>query len=66
MRRSGPPWEEAWEAFAGCAVIIGHDRWFFDRISMHVMAFERESHIEWFEGNFQDYERAGQHHSASR
>lgn len=48
--------EEALEDFAGCAVIISHDRWFLDRIATHILAFEGESHIEWFEGNFQDYE----------
>ncbi|MHB1206063.1 MAG: energy-dependent translational throttle protein EttA [Rhodospirillaceae bacterium] len=42
--------------FAGCAVIISHDRWFLDRIATHILAFEGESHVEWFEGNFQDYE----------
>ena len=48
--------EEALEDFAGCAVIISHDRWFLDRIATHILAFEGESHLEWFEGNFQDYE----------
>ena len=48
--------EEALEAFAGCAVIISHDRWFLDRIATHMLAFEDDSHVEWFEGNFQDYE----------
>jgi ATP-binding cassette ChvD family protein len=48
--------EEALEDFAGCAVIISHDRWFLDRIATHMLAFEGESHVEWFEGNFQDYE----------
>jgi energy-dependent translational throttle protein EttA len=48
--------EEALEGFAGCAVIISHDRWFLDRIATHILAFEGESHVEWFEGNFQDYE----------
>ena len=38
------------------AVIISHDRWFLDRIATHILAFEGESHVEWFEGNFQDYE----------
>ena len=42
--------------FAGCAVVISHDRWFLDRIATHIMAFEGDSHVEWFEGNFQDYE----------
>jgi ATP-binding cassette ChvD family protein len=49
--------EEALEDFAGCAVIISHDRWFLDRIATHILAFEGDSHIEWFEGNFQDYEK---------
>jgi len=48
--------EEALEDFAGCAVIISHDRWFLDRIATHILAFEDDSHVEWFEGNFQDYE----------
>jgi ATP-binding cassette ChvD family protein len=49
--------EEALEDFAGCAVIISHDRWFLDRVATHILAFEGESHVEWFEGNFQDYEK---------
>jgi energy-dependent translational throttle protein EttA len=49
--------EEALEDFAGCAVIISHDRWFLDRIATHMLAFEDDSHVEWFEGNFQDYEK---------
>ena len=49
--------EEAIEDFAGCAVIISHDRWFLDRIATHILAFEGDSHVEWFEGNFQDYEQ---------
>jgi energy-dependent translational throttle protein EttA len=48
--------EEALEEFAGCAVIISHDRWFLDRLATHILAFEGDSHVEWFEGNFQDYE----------
>jgi ATP-binding cassette ChvD family protein len=48
--------EEALEDFAGCAVIITHDRWFLDRTATHILAFEGDSHAEWFEGNFQDYE----------
>ena len=48
--------EEALEDYAGCAVIISHDRWFLDRIATHILAFEGDSHVEWFEGNFQDYE----------
>ena len=48
--------ESALEEFAGCAMIISHDRWFLDRIATHMMAFEGDSHVEWFEGNYQDYE----------
>jgi ATP-binding cassette ChvD family protein len=48
--------EDALEDFAGCAVIISHDRWFLDRIATHMVAFEGDSHVEWFEGNFEDYE----------
>jgi ATP-binding cassette ChvD family protein len=48
--------ELALEEFAGCAMIISHDRWFLDRIATHMLAFEGDSHVEWFEGNFQDYE----------
>ena len=48
--------EEALTDFAGCAVIISHDRWFLDRIATHMLAFEGDSHVEWFEGNFADYE----------
>jgi len=48
--------ESALEEFAGCAMIISHDRWFLDRIATHMLAFEGDSHVEWFEGNFQDYE----------
>ena len=48
--------EMALEEFAGCAMIISHDRWFLDRIATHMLAFEGDSHIEWFEGNYQDYE----------
>ena len=48
--------EEALEDFAGCAVIISHDRMFLDRLATHMLAFEGDSHVEWFEGNFQDYE----------
>ena len=44
--------EEALEDYAGCAVIISHDRWFLDRIATHILAFEGDSHVEWFEGNF--------------
>jgi ATP-binding cassette ChvD family protein len=49
--------EEALENFAGCAVIISHDRWFLDRIATHILSFEGDSHVEWFEGNFHDYEK---------
>ncbi len=48
--------EEALAEFAGCAVIISHDRWFLDRIATHILAFEGDSHVEWFEGNYDDYE----------
>ena len=48
--------ETALEEFAGCAMIISHDRWFLDRIATHMLAFEGDSHVEWFEGNYQDYE----------
>ena len=47
--------EEAIEDYAGCAVIISHDRWFLDRIATHILAFEGDSHVEWFEGSFSDY-----------
>jgi ATPase subunit of ABC transporter with duplicated ATPase domains len=43
-------------AFPGCAVVISHDRWFLDRIATHVLAFEGDSEVRWFEGNFSDYE----------
>ncbi|MGD0430366.1 MAG: energy-dependent translational throttle protein EttA [Acetobacteraceae bacterium] len=48
--------EEALTEFAGCVVIISHDRWFLDRLATHILAFEGDSHVEWFEGNFQAYE----------
>jgi len=48
--------EDALEAFPGCAVVITHDRWFLDRVATHVLAFEGESQVRWFEGNFTDYE----------
>lgn len=48
--------EEAIERFPGCAVIISHDRWFLDRLCTHILAFEGNSHVEWFEGNYEDYE----------
>ncbi|MDD2464958.1 MAG: energy-dependent translational throttle protein EttA [Desulfobulbus sp.] len=49
--------EEALESFAGCAVVISHDRWFLDRIATHIMAFEGNSEVVWFEGNYSDYEQ---------
>jgi ATP-binding cassette ChvD family protein len=49
--------EDGLVSFAGCAVIISHDRWFLDRIATHILAFEGDSHVEWFEGNFADYEQ---------
>ncbi len=49
--------EDALENFAGCAVIISHDRMFLDRLATHMLAFEGDSHVEWFEGNFEDYEQ---------
>ena len=48
--------EEALLNFAGCAIVISHDRWFLDRIATHILAFEGESRVTWFEGNYQDYE----------
>ncbi len=48
--------EEALAEFAGCVVVISHDRWFLDRLATHILAFEGDSHVEWFEGNFQAYE----------
>jgi energy-dependent translational throttle protein EttA len=48
--------EDALTAFAGCVMVISHDRWFLDRIATHMLAFEGDSHVEWFEGNYQDYE----------
>ena len=48
--------EEALLNFAGCAIVVSHDRWFLDRIATHILAFEGNSHVEWFEGNYQDYE----------
>ena len=47
--------EEALENFAGCAVVISHDRWFLDRVATHILAFEGDSRAIWFEGNYQDY-----------
>ncbi len=49
--------EEALANFAGCAVVVSHDRWFLDRIATHILAFEGNSHVEWFEGNYDDYEQ---------
>ena len=48
--------ENALEAYPGCAVVISHDRWFLDRIATHVLAFEGDSQVRWFEGNFSEYE----------
>ena len=48
--------EEALLDFAGCAVVVSHDRWFLDRIATHILAFEGDSHVEWFEGNYNAYE----------
>jgi energy-dependent translational throttle protein EttA len=49
--------EEAIEEFAGCAVIISHDRWFLDRVCTHMLAFEDDGNVVWFEGNFQEYQQ---------
>jgi ATPase subunit of ABC transporter with duplicated ATPase domains len=48
--------EDALQNFAGCAMVISHDRWFMDRLCTHILAFEGDSHVEWFEGNFEAYE----------
>ena len=48
--------EEALLDYAGCAVVVSHDRWFLDRIATHILAFEGDSHVEWFEGNYAAYE----------
>jgi len=48
--------EEALQSFAGCAVVISHDRWFLDRLATHILAFEGDSKVVWFEGNYRDYE----------
>jgi ATPase subunit of ABC transporter with duplicated ATPase domains len=48
--------EEALENFGGCAVVISHDRWFLDRIATHILAFEGDSKVVWFEGNYSEYE----------
>ena len=50
--------EDALESFPGCAVVISHDRWFLDRIATHMLAFEGDSQVRWFEGNFSEYETA--------
>jgi ATPase subunit of ABC transporter with duplicated ATPase domains len=49
--------EDALLAFSGCVVVISHDRWFLDRIATHILAFEGDSHVEWFEGNYEEYEK---------
>jgi ATPase subunit of ABC transporter with duplicated ATPase domains len=49
--------EEALENFAGCAVVISHDRWFLDRIVTHILAFEGDSQVVWFDGNYSEYEK---------
>ncbi|HEY1118650.1 MAG TPA: ATP-binding cassette domain-containing protein, partial [Acidimicrobiales bacterium] len=48
--------EDALETFPGCAVVISHDRWFLDRLATHILAFEGDSQVRWFEGNFSEYE----------
>ena len=48
--------EEGLLEFAGCAVVISHDRWFLDRVATHILSFEGDSHVEWFEGNYEAYE----------
>jgi ATPase subunit of ABC transporter with duplicated ATPase domains len=48
--------EEAILEFSGCVVVISHDRWFLNKLATHILAFEGNSHVEWFEGNYQDYE----------
>ena len=58
--------EEALLAFAGCAVVVSHDRWFLDRIATHVLAFEGDSQVRWFEGNFEAYEASATSSSAPR
>ena len=58
--------EEALENFAGCAVVISHDRWFLDRMATHILAFEGESRVVWFEGNYSDYEADRRARSAPR
>ena len=49
--------EDALLGYAGCAVVISHDRWFLDRVATHILAFEGDSQVTWFEGNYQDYEK---------
>ena len=49
--------EDALLGFSGCVVVISHDRWFLDRIATHILAFEGDSHVEWFEGNYDEYEK---------
>ncbi len=49
--------EDALLGFSGCVAVISHDRWFLDRIATHILAFEGDSHVEWFEGNYQEYEK---------
>ena len=49
--------EDALDSFAGCIIIISHDRWFLDRMATHILAFEGDSRVEWFEGNYQEYEK---------
>jgi ATPase subunit of ABC transporter with duplicated ATPase domains len=61
--------EEALLGFAGCAIVISHDRWFLDRVATHMLAFEGDSHVEWFAGNYADYEadyKARKGHDADR
>ena len=53
---TGERLESGLESFPGCAVVISHDRWFLDRIATHVLAFEGDSQVRWFEGNFSEYE----------
>ena len=57
--------EDALLEFAGCAVVISHDRWFLDRIATHILAFEGESRVVWFEGNYQEYEVDRRHRLGS-
>ena len=57
-RKVGVTLEEALENFAGCAVIISHDRWFLDRVATHILAFEGDSQVLWFEGNYTEYEES--------